>query len=83
MDTLNRLLYSFGQQLLTVLPQSPLAGFWVDLAIGNHPIIATGLGWLNWFIPVRQILQITAAWLLAVGLYYIYSIIMRWLKVIG
>jgi hypothetical protein len=41
------------------------------------------LGWLNWFFPVGDCLVVMSAWLGAVGLFYLYSIVMRWLKMIG
>lgn len=41
------------------------------------------LGWLNWFFPVGQCLAILSAWLLAVGTFYLWSIIARWVKLIG
>ena len=40
------------------------------------------LGYLNWVIPVSQMLTIGTAWLVAIGLYYLYSVIARWIKLI-
>lgn len=41
------------------------------------------LGYLNWFFPIGQAITITAAWLTAIGLYYTWMVLFRWLKVIG
>lgn len=63
--------------LKKVLPLSPFSE-WIA-KIGELPY----LGWLNWLFPVGTCLTIMAGWLTAVGLFYLYSIVMRWLKVIG
>lgn len=68
---------SLIEQLLKVLPLSPFQQFIADFR--GLP----ALGYLNWFFPVGTCLKIMAAWLTAVGLFYLYSIVMRWVKVIG
>lgn len=68
---------AFAQKLLQLLPLSPFSQF-ID-QFRNLPF----LGYLNWFFPVGDCLKVMAAWLTAVGVFYLYSIIMRWLKVIG
>lgn len=40
------------------------------------------LQFVNWFIPVGAFVSIFEAWLLGVGAYYIYQIVLRWIKVI-
>lgn len=68
----------FGEWLLTVLPTSPFQGF-----IGNFTnTFSPYLSALNWFIPIGDFLIIFEVWLSAVALYYLYSIIMRWVKMI-
>lgn len=80
MDILSQFFVNAKDFLLSVLPLSPFKSFieGIQLSIG-----AKYLGWLNWFVPVRQILAVLAAWLSAIALFYMYSIIMRWVKVIG
>lgn len=68
---------AFAQKLLSVLPLSPFQQF-ID-KFRDLPY----LGWLNWFFPVGDCLVVMLAWLGAVGLFYLYSILMRWLKMIG
>ena len=63
--------------IYTVLPLSPFQQY-IQL-FRELPY----LGWLNWFFPVGDCLVVMLAWLGAVGLFYLYSIVMRWLKVIG
>lgn len=68
----------FANWLIEVLPTSPFSGF-----ISNfHGKFDQGLGWLNWFISFRDIRTIFLAWLGVVALFYLYSIIMRWVKML-
>lgn len=67
----------FAEKILSVLPTSPFAKY-ID-AFGDMPF----LGWLNWFIPIKACLIVFAGWLVAVSLFYVYSAVMRWLKIIG
>lgn len=74
---LQELFGAFAEKLLAVLPTSPFARY-ID-AFGDMPF----LGWLNWFIPIKACLVVFSAWLVAVGLFNAYSVIARWLKLIG
>ena len=64
-------------QIVEVLPLSPFADFVEQF---QH---LPWLGVLNWFFPVRQCLIVMAAWLGAIALFYLYSVVMRWVKMIG
>lgn len=66
----------FLHAVLSVLPQSPFASF-ID-ALSSIPY----LGYLNYFIPIGSFIAIGQSWLVAVGLFYLYSIIMRWIRMI-
>ena len=54
--------------LATMLPASPFRS--LTLAQG----VATGLGWLNWVIPVGSCVNLMVAWLAALWL----SVVVRW-----
>ena len=41
------------------------------------------LGYLNWFFPIGDAIVITATWLTAIGVYYTYMGVLRWIKAIG
>lgn len=66
----------FLNWVLKLLPTSPFAAF-ID-QFEKLPY----LSWLNWFIPVSSIIAIGQAWLVVVGLFYLYSIILRWIRAI-
>lgn len=62
--------------VLELLPDSPFRGF-ID-SIAGIPYI----GYLNYFIPVSDFLSLLAAWGAAVGLFYMVSVILRFVKAI-
>lgn len=68
---------NLADKVIEVLPRSPFRDF-----IGSFASLPY-LGWLNWFFPVGDCLVVMGVWLGAVGLFYLYSIVMRWLKMIG
>lgn len=65
------------QRVLQVLPTSPLREF-ID-AMGDIPY----LSYLNWFFPVSEVIAILSLWVTAIGLFYLWSVLLRWLRVIG
>ena len=77
-DTLSDTLVSFGQSVLDLLPESPFL-FLEDM---SNTEVYDWLKMLNWFIPINSFVGILEVWLSGVLLYYIYQIILRWIKVI-
>ena len=75
-DFMSSLLDKFLEWVLALLPTSPFTEF--INACSDIPY----LGWLNWFIPVGQMIAIGEAWLVAIGLFYMYSIVRRWIRAI-
>ena len=63
--------------ILAFLPNSPFTT--VANSISNIPY----LQYLNWFFPVTECITVLEVWLSAVLIYYVYSAIMRWVKVIS
>ena len=41
------------------------------------------LGYINYFIPLSEMVGISTAWLIAIGAYYMASVVMRWIKAIS
>ncbi len=77
MDALMSIFSKFGQVLMNVLPHSPFQQY--ISSFRDMPYMS----YLNWFIPVGDIITVCTAWLVAIGVFYLYSIIMRWVKMIG
>lgn len=77
MSFMTEIVAAFRDLIISVLPLSPFRDFIDSLA--GIPY----LGWLNWFFPVGGVLKVMSAWLTAIGLFYLYSIILRWVKVIS
>lgn len=61
---------------IALLPASPFTIF--IQAVSNIPYLDI----LNWFLPVTEMLAVGQAWLVAVSLFYIASLILRWIKAI-
>ena len=62
--------------VLMLLPDSPFQ------AITTNTAVQGVLGWLNYFVPVTEMLAIFQLWLTAIAIYYVYSIVLRWAKAI-
>lgn len=62
--------------LLSFLPTSPFRKA-IDL-IGTIPYLEE----INWFIPIDDCILVLMWWGTAIGLYYAYMIILRWIKAI-
>lgn len=75
-DFFNEIFTKFLNGVVALLPRSPFTVI-ID-KIGGIP----HLDWLNWFFPVQSVLTVFALWLSAVSLFYLYSIIMRWVRAI-
>lgn len=63
--------------VVQALPGSPFQGL-TALTIDNKWI-----GYLAYVVPVGAIVSTLEAWLVCIGVYYLYSVVMRWIKVVG
>lgn len=75
---LNLIIKALGAVLsfiFKILPTSPFT------LISNSPI-APFLGTLNYFFPISEMILIGEGWLVCVGSFYIYQIVLRWVKAI-
>lgn len=68
---------AIGQTLISLLPLSPFAEFYASWSAPEW------VSWLNWFLPVGTFVKIMAAWLVAIALYYAYSVAARWAGIIS
>lgn len=62
--------------VVLVLPNSPFNG------LSAMVLDSTWFGYLCYIVPVPQILALLEAWGVSVGLFYVYMIILRWVKAI-
>lgn len=53
-----------------ILPVSPFA----NLTLTN---VSTGLGWLNWLVPMQDIVALFDVWLTGVALWYLYKFLYK------
>lgn len=60
--------------LISLLPSSP---FDFVVSLENKYI-----SWLNYVIPVSEIIAILEGWTLCIGTFYLYRIVLRWIKAI-
>lgn len=67
----------FLDAVLSLLPRSPFVAF-ID-AMENLPFLSS----LNYFIPISTFISIGEAWLVSVGVFYFYSILLRWIRAIS
>lgn len=74
---MKELLDKFLSLLISLFPMSPFLPAIQDL--GELPY----LSYINWFIPIGDFLQIGVVWGAAVGVYYLYSVVARWIKLIS
>lgn len=65
-----------GSIAIALLPASPFTYF--INAIEELPY----LSYINWFVPISTLLAIGQAWLSAITVYYLLSIILRFIKAI-
>lgn len=64
----------FANSIIDVLPKSPI----VYLTINTR--VREVMGYVNFFIPIYSMISIVEGWLVAIGVYYVASVILRWLK---
>lgn len=76
METFLSWLNSIAGTVLSFLPDSPFAPFISAMSEWKW------LGYLNWIFPVGTFIEIGKIWLSAVGVYYIYQIILRWVRAV-
>lgn len=57
--------------VLFLLPDSPFSDIEIPAEVKKI------LGYVNYFVPIRAMLAIGASWLAAIGVYYLYQVILR------
>lgn len=62
--------------IMAGLPDSPFPSL-----IGSIPV--STLQTINWVIPLGSMLTVLSGWLVAVAIFYVFRIILAWIKAIG
>lgn len=77
-SVINLIISAIGSVLtwaINLLPPSPFN-------LINNSVVLDKLGYLNWLFPISEALVIFEFWLVAIGLYYLCSVILRHIKII-
>lgn len=74
---MKNMLDKFLQSILSIFPLSPFQP--VIQELGSLPY----LGYINWFVPIGDFVKIGTVWLTAIAVYYAWSVIARWIKLIS
>lgn len=75
-NAIMRVLNGILNYIFSFLPESPFKN--VMESVGSIPY----LSYVAYFVPIGEMMTITATWLTAVGIFYLYQIILRWIKAI-
>lgn len=73
---MKEILDKFLAFLLSILPTSPFA------PISDNLEQLPYLGYINYFVPVGICIKIGEAWLAAIVVFYLWSVVARWIKLI-
>ena len=73
-NQLIKALGKIGESMVNILPPSPF------LIVERIEI--PYLNYLNWIIPVDEMVVILMYWVSAIAIYYIVQVILRWVKII-
>lgn len=78
-NVVNALIKGLGAAIglvINLLPASPFNPI-------DNSVVAPYLAAFNWFVPLNLMVAELEAWLVAVGIFYLYMIILRWIKALG
>lgn len=73
---IGNLLTSILVTVLSILPDSPFQ------RLTSNAEINVILGYINYFIPVGFFMSVLQGWLIAIGIFYMWQIILRFIKAI-
>ncbi len=65
--------------ILSLLPDSP---FVILDKLDGSGVITKILSYVNWFIPIYTFVGILEGWLACIAIYYVYQVVLRWLRAI-
>ena len=65
-----------GNTIVSALPRSPIV--WLQA----NEEIKLYLSYVNWFFPIYMVIPVVETWLLCIVGYYVFQVILRWVKAI-
>lgn len=77
MDTVIQLFNRFYTWVIKLLPGSPFQ------ALINSGSSIPYLKYLNWFFPVTESIALLEAWIVCVGIFYVYKMVLHYIHLIG
>lgn len=79
LDGLTDALVSLALTIINFFPQSPFRPL---LDRFHDSDIYTILCYVNYILPISDMLAILSLWIVGVSAYYIYQLVLRWIRVI-
>lgn len=76
LNGLKEFLINAMNTVLFFLPDSPFSQF-LNATMDNEL-----LAFINWILPIGTFISIGQVWLSAISVFYIYQLILRWIKAI-
>lgn len=67
----------FLGSILFFLPTSPFTDFISEIEEWEW------LSWLNWILPIGTFVKILAVWGSCIAVYYLYSLVLRWIRAVS
>lgn len=65
------------QELVNMLPLSPFHEHIQNFADSEW------IAYFNWFVPVKELMIITGGWITCIAVFYLMSVLLRWIKAIS
>lgn len=78
-EALTASLVTLALNIIQLFPASPIQPL---IATLSTPAVLEVLSFVNWFVPVGTMLGVLSGWLACVAAYYVYQILLRWIKVV-
>lgn len=78
-DGLTSALITAALSVINLFPESP---FRPMINSFNDSVIHTYLSYVNYLLPISEMIGVLSFWLVGVSVYYIYQLVLRWVKVI-
>lgn len=74
LEWLSGVFQNIANNILGILPTSPI------VYLSSDPTVSKYLGYVNFFIPVYLWISILESWLVAIAIFYVVRVVLRWLK---